>query len=154
MCHPAFLIASALLSSAGALQQGMVQSANLKAQAAGLERQADSEQVAAGYEANRRKEQLAALTGQQITAVGADGGGDLSGSVVDVIGNSRREGLLDVAAVEYGAAVRSGNLRAEAKVARSNAKSAKIGAIIGAATPLLALGGNDKVVKLGQNLFK
>lgn len=153
MCHPAFLVASALLSSAGAVQQGLTQSANYKAQAAGLERQATSEQVAAGYEANRRKEQLAALTGAQITRMGAEGG-DLSGSALDVIGDSRREGLLDIAALEYGAEVRAGNLRTEAKAARQNAKSARIGAVIGGVSSLLSLGGNDQVVKLGQNLFK
>lgn len=153
MCQPAFLVASAVLSSVGAVQQGLTTAANYRAQAAGLERQATSEQVSAGYEANRRQEQLAALTGSQITRIGAEGG-DLSGSNLDLIGDSRREGLLDIAALEYGAQVRAGNLRTEAKAARANAKSAKIGAIIGGVTPMFDLAGNDQVVKLGQNLFK
>ncbi len=153
MCDPitGLMAASAVLSSVGAYQQGQAQKASLKAEAALADRQGELTLQAAGYEANRRKEALNRLTGEQVAL--AAGNVDLSGSFLDTVADSRREGMLDLAASEWGARVKAGDYAAEAKAKRAAAKQAGIASYIGAAQPLVAFAGSEQGVKLGQSLF-
>jgi hypothetical protein len=66
----------------------------------------------------------------------------LEGSPGDVIADSATQASLDEQAIKYGARVQAGNLRFEARQARSNSGSAMFGAVLGAAGSVLG-GMND-----------
>lgn len=153
MCNPVtgMAAAAAVLGAVGNFSAGQAQKDSLKNEAALAERQELLTLQAAGYESNRRKEALNRLTGEQVAL--AAGNVELSGSFLDTVADSRREGLLDLAAAEYGAKVQASNYAAEAKAKRRAANQAGIASYISAAGPLLSFGGSDAGVKLGQNLF-
>lgn len=155
MCGPAaapfVMAAGAVLGAVGNFQAGQAQKASLKTEAALADRQEMLTLQAAGYESNRRKEALNKLTGEQ--AALAAGNVELSGSFLDTVADSRREGLLDLAAAEWGAKIKASDFAAEAKAKRRAANQAGIGSYISAAQPLLSFGGSDSGVKLGQSLF-
>lgn len=139
----ALAVASTVVSAVGGYAQSKAQEAQLRGQADMRDRQATLERISGGYEATRRQEQLKQLTGEQITANAADGGA-LSGSALDVIADSRREGMLDRAAAEYGSKLKALNLRTEARALRSAARQQRTAGYIGLAS---------SAVKLGQNLY-
>lgn len=144
--------AAAVLGAVGSIQAGQAQKASLQGEAALADRQEMLTLQSAGYESNRRKEALKQLTGEQ--AALAAGNVDLSGSFLDTVADSRREGMLDLAAAEWGSRIEASNYAAEAKAKRRAANQAGIAGYLGAAQPLLAFGGSDSGVKLGQSLFK
>lgn len=139
MCDPLTLtIASTAVAAGGQLYSGMQQAQAYRTQAAFADRQAVMEGQRGAYEARRAQDQndrqLAAMRGAYLSE-----GIALEGSPTEVIADSADQASLDEQAIRYGAKVRAGNLQFEARQARSNAGSAMIGSMIGAAGT--ALGG-------------
>ena len=134
--------AGALIGAAGSLFQGMAQASAYKAEAKGLEYQAQAERSAAGYEAGRLDERGRRLTSQQVTAFSAEGVSIASGSPAQVILDSKTEVELDKGAIRFNAEAKARNLEYQAKVAKMNAKSAVIGGVFNAvAGAVSGLGG-------------
>jgi hypothetical protein len=133
MCDPvsALMVAGGAIGAFGSIYGGMQQGAAYDDQARFAERQAVLEGQAGAYEADRlRTRNTRALAGmqQQYVSSGIDAS---SGSAREVIEDSAREAALDEEAVLFGAKLRADNRRFEARLARSNAQSARIGGFIG-----------------------
>lgn len=137
MCGPALAIVGGIVQGIGAYSSGMAQANSLKATAAGLHLQAQGERNAGAYESERQGEKIARLTGQQVTGVAANGF-DLTGSMGDVINDSRTQGELDKAMIRANWQHKSNMSDFQADVASKNAKAAKTGAIIGAIAPVMS----------------
>jgi hypothetical protein len=138
MCNPvALAIVGGVVGAAGSLYGGMQQGAAYDDQAAFADRQAMLEGQAGAYEAARlRTHHARALSGtrQQYSSSGIDPN---SGSAREVIEDSAREAALDEEAVLFGAKLRADNQRFEARLARSNANSARTGGVLGGLGNLL-----------------
>lgn len=132
MCLP---VIGGIISGIGSLASGMAQAATHKANARALEYEAQGQRNAGSYESARQDERNQRLTGQQVTATAANGL-DLSGSPVDVIVDSRTQGELDKQMIRANWQHKSNMSQYQAKVEKMNAKSAKIGAVIGAISPV------------------
>ncbi len=133
MCNPiALAIAGGVVGAAGSLYGGFQQGAAYDDQAAFSERHAKLEGQAGAYERERLKtHHTRALAGmqQQYLSAGID---PRSGSAREVMEDSAREAALDEEAVLFGAKLRADNQRFEARLARSNAQSARVGGVLGA----------------------
>ncbi len=138
MCNPmALAIAGGVVNAAGSLYGGFQQGAAYEEQARFAERQAMLEGQAGAYERERlRTRNTRALAGmqQQYSSAGIDA---TSGSAREVIEDSAREAALDEEAVLFGAKLRADNQRFEARLARSNAQSARVGGVLGGFSDLL-----------------
>lgn len=133
MCLP---IIGAIVSAAGPLYSAMAQSAAYKAEEQAKKYEAQGQRNMGAYESARQDERNKRLTGQQVTAF-ASSGVELSGTPGMVIADARSEGEMDRQAIRYGAQFRSNLADYESKVAKTNAKTAKIGGAIGAISPTL-----------------
>lgn len=140
MCLPAIGLIAGLagagLSAVGSIYAGQVNSANYKAEERALKIDARNQRAIGGYNAQRQEDKNERLTGQQVTAAAASGV-DLTGTPLDVVVDSRKEGNLDVQAIRWGAAQRANNSLYAAKVAGNNASTAKTAGNIGAIAPFL-----------------
>lgn len=140
MCGPFGAILGGVVGAIGSIYQGQAQAAQYKAQKRAAQYQAQAERDAGRYEAGRLGEQGDRLRGNQIVGY-ADEGLQLSGSVAEVISDSRTEIALDQSAIRTNSENRAKVSDYEAKIAAMNAKSAKtagmigaVGAVIGGAT--------------------
>lgn len=135
MCGPAIGIigslAGGVMSAMGSIYQGKMQAAQYKAQAKAAEFQAQAERDAGRFEAGRMQDKGLRLRGDQIVAYASEGL-DLSGSVSDVISDTKTEVELDMAAIKTNSENRARVNDYEAKVAKMNASSAKTAGMIGA----------------------
>jgi hypothetical protein len=126
----------AAVSAAGAIAGAQAQAASYKTQAKLAERQGQIEAQKGAYEAGRASDmadrRLAGMRGEFLSS-----GVALEGSTLDVLQDSATEASLDTQAIKYGSKLRSENLNFEAKIMRSNAKSAMTGGIMGAASSLI-----------------
>lgn len=134
MCLP---IIGGLVSAAGSIYSGMAQSASYKAQAQAKRYEADAASQSGSFESQQQENRNARLTGQQITAA-ASNGVSIAGTPGDVIADSRTEGEMDKQAIRYNYQFKSNLADYEAKVAKMNAKTVKVGGIIGAIAPVLS----------------
>jgi hypothetical protein len=143
MCDAVSLaVIGGVVGAAGSLYGGMQQGAAYDDQAAFAARQAMLEGQAGAYEAERLRAQgTRALAGkrQQYVSSGID---PSSGSAREVIEDSAREAALDEQAVLFGAKLRADNRRFEARLARSNAQSARVGGLFDAFGNLMKAGTN------------
>lgn len=141
MCLPAIGIiaglAGGVASAMGSIYSGQVASANYKAEERALKIDARNQRAIGGYNAQRQEDKNERLTGQQVTAAAASGV-DLTGTPLDVVVDSRKEGNLDVQAIRWGAAQRANNSLYAASVAKQNASTAKTAGYIGAIAPILS----------------
>lgn len=158
MCPPviaavgiAATIASTAVSVYGAQQQGKAQAGQATYQAA----VARNNQVAAGYAAtdaakrgvsaeDRQRERTAGLLGTQRAALGAQGT-TLSGSALDILGDTAGAGEADALTIRsnaarevYGIRNQQMNLGAQAGLLDSAAGNARTAGMIGAGSSLLA----------------
>ena len=133
MCVPAI---GGIVSAIGSIYSGMAQSAAYKAEAQAKKYEAQAQREQGSYESSRQIERNARITGQQVTAV-ASSGVDIWGTPSDVVADTRSEGEMDVQAIRHNSQFKSNLSEYEAKIAKMNAKQAKIGGIIGAAAPLI-----------------
>src|SRR5688500_5670742 len=133
MCDAVALsLIGGVVGAAGSLYGGFQQGAAYDDQAAFAQRQAMLEGHAGAYEAARLKThhtRALAHMRQQYSSSGIDPG---SGSAREVIEDSAREAALDEEAVLFGAKLRADNRRFEARLARSNAQSARVGGVLNA----------------------
>lgn len=129
-------IIGGIVAGVGSLMSGMQQSAAYKAQAKASEMEARSESEAGSYESARASERAARLQGQQVTSIAAQGL-DLSGTPLDVVTDSATDAELDKRMIRANAQRKSNTSMYEAKLAKMNAKSAAIGGVIGAISPVL-----------------
>lgn len=129
-------VAGGVLSAAGSLYSGSVQAAQYKAEARMHQYEADSAREAGVLDVWRKDRENERLTGEQIVAVAA-GGGDLSGSNLDLVKESRMEGDLDKALIRANAQQRSDMSMYKSKVAKVNAKSAKTASLFSAGAGLI-----------------
>jgi hypothetical protein len=158
MCEPiTMMVIGATMTAATNVMGAQAQAAGARAkedearmQAALLRRQADAEMTISGQAQRRRQEQLSKLTGGQRNAIAASGV-TIEGSPTDVILDTTREASLDIAAIEYNAKVKAGNLNYGAVMQDTNAanlrqaaRTADKGAVIGAISPFIGLGGNER----------
>lgn len=165
MCNPVMMIAAAGMQGLMAFQQGQAQKSayEMKAQEARAQadfqnRQANLEQISGQFQQRRQMEKLDALGARQLNLAAASGF-STSGSPTDVILDSRREGMLDVAAIRFGADLKSDNLTYQAGVSQMNAKnfdssaeSADGQSYLGAIAPFINLAGDPtKVSYLGRS---
>lgn len=139
MCDPmsAVMIGGSLLAGAGSLYSGFQQAAAYEDQADFAERHSVLERQAGSYERDRLRttteRQLGRMRSQYLSA-GIDPN---SGSAREVIEDSAREAALDEEAVLFGATMRSDNQRFTARLARSNAGAARVGAVFDAASSVI-----------------
>lgn len=137
MCDPVSLaIAGGVVTGAGSLYSGFTASQSYQDQAKVADRQAVMEGQAGRYEQQRVKARNDRVLGDQRQQF-ISSGIALEGSAQEVIADSAREAALDEEAVLYGAQVRAENKRFESRLARSNAQSALIGGVIGAASGVM-----------------
>ena len=133
MCNPVVLaIAGGVVNAAGSIFGGFQQGAAYDEQAAFADRQAMLEGQAGAYERERlRTRNTRELAGmrQQYSSAGIDPN---SGSARVVVEDSAREAGLDEEAVLFGAKLRADSQRFEARLARSNAQSARVGGVLNA----------------------
>lgn len=109
--------------------QGRAQQQLANQQAIQLEQQAKAQQVQSDYEIEQAKKQNKAYTGAQLAAYGKSGL-DISGSPMDVIGNTMFEQELDILARKYNNKIgisktlgQAQTMRAEGAVNASMARS-------------------------------
>lgn len=133
MCVP---MLGAVVAGVGSLMSGMAQAASYDANAKAMDAQAQSERETGAYESARFGEKTERMTGKQVTAIAAQGL-DLSGTPLDVVVDSRTEAELDRAAIRANWQQKSNMSAYQAKVDRMNAKSARVGAVIGAIAPVI-----------------
>jgi hypothetical protein len=127
----------AIVSGAASIMGGTAQANSCKAQAAFHRRQAEVEREKGGYVAGRQRDYLFRLTGNQITAITSSGFGANSGSAVDLVTDAATEGELDANAILYGAELRSSNEIFKGRMAKSNARNAMFGGVMGAIAPVI-----------------
>ena len=140
MCLQVLGLLGGLVSGIGSAMGAAQQAAAYRAQAQLHERQAAAEREKGSYDARRVTDKAKAVVGMQIANYSANGL-QIDGSPADVIVSSAKDAALDVAAVRYGAAIREGNEKYQAKIERMNASSASaavpfalLSPVIGSAT--------------------
>lgn len=145
MCLP---LIGAAIGAVGSIASAAAQSASYNAQSQYAERQSQMELQKGAYESSRLSDQnnrkLAEMRSQYLSS-----GIALSGSPTDIIADSATEASLDEQAIKYGAKVQSDNLAFESGLAKSNAGSAMVGGILGAASSLV--GGFSKMSENRQS---
>lgn len=136
MCVAAIGIIGGVVSAIGSLYAGQAQANAYKAEAKMQEYQAQSLSNAGAFESARKGQENERLTGSQVTAIAASGG-DLSGSGLDVIKDSRTEGEMDKALIRANMQQKSDMSRYQASISKMNAKAAKTGSMISAGAGLI-----------------
>lgn len=134
MCLP---MIGGIVSAVGSIYSGMAQSAAYKAEAKAKQYEANSLSEQGAYESKQMSDKVKRVTGQQVTATAASGV-DITGTPSDVIVDSNTEGQMDVMAIRRNAQFKSNLANYEAKIAKMNAKQAKVGGVIGAIAPLVS----------------
>jgi hypothetical protein len=134
------MIVGAGLQALGSIQQGNAQAAGLEASAKYNERQAKIEADKGVYEAGLKKEEADRVLSKQRTGFAAMGL-DFSGSAADVASDTGRSANMDIAAIRYGAKIKSTNYNYQAKVDKLNASTARTAGYIGALSPLINVAG-------------
>lgn len=134
MCLP---LIGGIISAVGTLASASAQAASYRAQSQYAQRQAQMEQQKGAYEAARLNDQTTRRI-DQMRSQYLSSGIALSGSALDVIGDSAAEASLDEQVVKYGAQVRSDNYAFESKLANMNARNAMAGGFIGALSPIIS----------------
>ena len=129
-------LAGGVMSAMGSLYSGQVQSAQYKAQAKMQQNEARSLAETGSFESWRKERENERLTGDQVVAIAA-GGGDLSGTNLDVIRESRSEGDLDKALIRANMQQKSNMAMYQSAVSKMNAKAAKTGSMISAGAGLI-----------------
>lgn len=130
-------VAGTGLSAVGAIQSANAQAAGLRQQAELNERQAEIEQQRGAFEAQRERENAQRILARQRANFAASGVA-LEGTPTAVIEDTATETALDIAAIRYGSALRSGNFRTQASYDRANASSARTAGFISAGTNLFS----------------
>lgn len=143
MCLDPLSLAGAAISAAGSVISGASQAAQYRAQARQAEINARVQQEQGAYEAGRASRnadrQLANMRGQYLSS-----GFALSGAPTDVLVDSATEASLDEQAIKYNAQLKANNSIFEARMAKSNAGSAIMGAAIGAISPFISAGSQQR----------
>ena len=127
------------LTGAGSIFQAQQAAQASQAQAQALERQADDRQRIAAFEANRLREEGERIGGRQRAGF-LSSGVSIEGSPLDVISDTAAEVALDQDMIRRNAKMRADEFRYEAGLARSNARSQRIGGAIGAIAPFIDAG--------------
>ena len=135
----ALSLISAGLTAGGTVLQAQQAASASQAQATALERQAEDRERIAAFEANRLREEGERLGGSQRASTLASGI-SIEGSPMDVIGESAAEVALDQQMIRRNAQMRADEFRFEAGMARSNARSQRIGGAIGSIAPFIDAG--------------
>jgi hypothetical protein len=143
MCAPALAIG---LIGAGVQAAGQMQAASAQAQAAEYNaavhrNNAIAESQSAAYEASSTQRRLERVVSRQVVGY-AKAGVAPTGTPSAVMGDSVREGSMDVLATLYAGNVAAGRENAAAKLSDMEASSARIGGAIGAFGTLLGGFGN------------
>lgn len=129
-------IVGAILGAAASVAQGAMAAQAHSAQAAIYERQAEIENDRGEYEAGLQRDRAKQVLGSNRATALANGLA-LEGTPDEVILDSTVESELDVAAIRYGAEIKSGNYRMQAGVSRMQAGQAMAGGLIGGLSPLI-----------------
>lgn len=131
MCIDPISMVAMGVSAAGSLYSGYTQSQSYNAQGQYADRQSELAREKGAYEASQQErentQRLASMRGQYLSS-----GIALSGSAADVLQDSATQASLDEQAIRYGAEIESDNYKYQANLARSNAKSAMAGGVMGA----------------------
>lgn len=136
MCLPAIIgIAGGVVSGIGAAMGAKAEAAGLEAQADFKQRQAGIELQTGAYKASRTQDQIDRTLGAQRAGFAANGVS--GGSVMDTIDDTATEGALDVAAIRWNSNLASDNLKYQAKIDRMNAKTTKRSAALAFISPVL-----------------
>jgi len=155
MCDPVTIMAAATVIGGGVSAYGQIQQGNAAAEAARyqaavqrnnaimLDNRAEEERVKGDFEANQKRREVARILGAQRAGAGASGV-EMSGSFLDVLGDSATQGALDVAMLRYNAETRArdlefdaDNMRAQSELTMFEGRSAKRASRIGAFGTLL-----------------
>lgn len=148
MCLP---IIGAVVGAAGSIFSGMAASAQYngqaavyKAEAKAKQYQAQSQANSGAYESSIKLDEGKRLTGQQVTGFASSGVDVASGTPGEVIADSNSSVNMDVAAIRANwqdranmSAYESKIAKLNAKNAKSNAKMAMVGGVVGALSPAL-----------------
>jgi hypothetical protein len=124
MCLAAAIgLAGSVVSGIGAAQQAKAQQASINAQAKLQGRQMQIDRETTGYEVSRTQDKIDRTLGAQRAGFISSGVG-LSGSALDIMGETETEGALDVAAIRWNSKLRQDNIGYEQKITKMNAKDA------------------------------
>lgn len=125
------------VSAISAIQQGQAQSDAAKYNAQVAENNAIAARQKATFDEQMRREQLARVQAQARANIGK-GGGEFTGSALDIMAENAAAAELDALAIRYGGETRATGLQAQAVVDRSQADSARVGGYFGAGAKILS----------------
>lgn len=132
----ALLIAGTLVSAYGAVRAGQAQSAAAKFNAAVATQNAQIAQNQADAAAQEKHRDLVRRLGSMQAAYGASGVTSDSGSVLDVLGDSIRQGTLDQLTAKYNGQVRAAGYTDNAALDNMQARTALTSSYLSAAGTL------------------
>ena len=138
MCFPALAAIGAVVSGIGGALGAVQQSMAYQAQAEMHRRQAMLEREKDVFDANQQAKVVRRNVGEQVASFASNGVDVSSGSPLQVVTDTGTEGALDVAAIRYGARIKSDNETYSAKVASMNAGLAGAAAPFAFLSPILS----------------
>lgn len=130
-------VAGTALSAAGAIQQGNAASAVADYNAKVARQTASAEQQRAAYEAGITKDRVRGIMAQQRAGFASAGLDPRAGTPVTVLGDTAKQGELDVLARLYSGEAAATSLRNDAARFQAEGAAAKSAAKIGAATSVI-----------------
>lgn len=136
MCIPALGLIGGIVSGIGSAVGAMQSAAAYEAQAKFHDRQAEMERDKGAFDASIKQKEARRVLGQQVANYSASGI-QIDGSAGDVLADTGDQAQLDVDAIRYGANIRSSNEKFNATMARTNASSARTGAVFGFLSPVI-----------------
>lgn len=125
------------VSAIGSVAQGMAGSDAAKYNAQVAENNAIAARQKAAVDEAARRDQLERIQAQARANVGK-GGGDFSGSALDIMAQNAATAELDALTVRYGGETRAAGFEAQAELDRSQASSARAGGYFGAGSRILS----------------
>lgn len=144
------------VSMAGAVASGNQQAAMAEYQAKAIEQQRDADGQASAFEQQQELRRQELQMANARAQVGASGVG-FSGSPTEVFKANASQGALDIAAIQYGSALRQNNMTTQAGISRFQGKQAKQAGYMNAASSFVSGISNlfdpNKAVKFGKSVF-
>jgi hypothetical protein len=120
------------LAAAGSIIQGIQGAGQAQAEAKYYKQEAKAKQISGDFEAEKQRERDRRYTASQRAAFGASGV-TMSGTPMDVIGQTLEEQEKDILALRYGTQLGINESRAKSAIARKQVASRLIGGFTNAA---------------------
>jgi hypothetical protein len=148
MCPPILTAASGIVSGVGSLMQSGAKKAEYKAEAAAQRREAGVQQQIGQNQVVGQQREIDRVIGSNIAGNAANGIA-LTGSALDILTDTAREGDLDIQTIRWNAGQKVDKLKYGAKVSDMNARTVAKAAPFGFLSPIL-----DSAVKISGSFAK